>query len=204
MHAYLLITQDPELKTQNLEEITNKNSVKKTLEFPLQKIEDVRSLASFTKLKVSEPTAIVIKNIDEATTEALNAFLKNLEEPQENLFYFLTARNHYGIPATIISRCQIIKIKDARFEVKNEEIEAFLRKTTGEKFAYLDKLKDRGEAIGFIEDFIYANHEFLHKTDQKHGLFADNLRAATNTLNALKANGNVTLQLANFVISLPV
>ena len=73
MHAFLLVNNDPI-------EFAKKQHAK-VIPFTLQKIEDVRELKKFVKFSLSEKTAILIENIDTATPEAANAFLKNLEEP---------------------------------------------------------------------------------------------------------------------------
>ena len=81
----------------------------------------------------------------------------------------------------------------------------------GNKLLYIDKLKKREDAIRFIEDLIITLHNSLHsnepvdvvsKTTEKRKITVLTLESANNTLVALKANGNVSLQLTNFVINL--
>ena len=106
MHAFLIIgTSEPEETISGLADKLHT----KTMEFPLLKIEDARNLNSLLRLSFDEPTLIVVPNIHEATEEAVNAFLKNLEEPQENVFFALTAPSLKKVLPTIVSRCQIIK-----------------------------------------------------------------------------------------------
>lgn len=203
MHAYLIVTNNQELRTPNIDKILQKNGIKETLEFALSKIDDVRELNSFTSLKVSRPTAVLIKGIENATTEAGNAFLKNLEEPQENLYYILTASSTKKVLPTIVSRCQIVKTTNNQQPTANtEQVEKFLKMTTGEKLAHVDKIKDREEAVEFVNQFILDCHSLLHKGKGGEVQISRFLKAGIATLKNLKANGNVTLQLANFVISL--
>jgi DNA polymerase III gamma/tau subunit len=202
MHAYLLIGQT----TDNLQ-LTTENLAKKLkakiMEFPLKKIDDVRALNSFTSLAVSQPTAILINSIEEATTEAMNAFLKNLEEPQDNLYYILTTSSLAAVLPTIVSRCEIIKLKNGRNEeIKNGDLEKFFNKSVGEKLAYTDKIKDRGEAINFVQELIFYLHNLLQKTKENYIEIAKNLRNLSRTLTYLKANGNVNLQLTRMIINL--
>jgi DNA polymerase III gamma/tau subunit len=84
MHAYLLIGTDSEKLKAKSDELAKKLHAK-IMEFPLVKIDDVRSLNNLIRLSFNEPTLIVCQNIHEAGEAALNAFLKNLEEPQENI-----------------------------------------------------------------------------------------------------------------------
>lgn len=175
MHAFLLINSDPQdfAKKQNV----------KTIPFILQKIEDTRELKKFVKFSFSEKTAILIENIDTATQEASNAFLKNLEEPNQNLIYILTASILENILPTIVSRCQIVKNSNAKTQMLNNK----------SNFRDALNIKDRDEAIKFIENLIYIDHK---KNNFK------NMENYLNTIKNLKANGNVSLQLTNFVVKM--
>lgn len=192
MHAYLLVgNNNEELKIKSEE--LSKQFHAKIMEYPLEKIEDVRNLNNFLRLTITEPTLIYVPDIHEAGTEALNAFLKNLEEPQENLYFVLTTPSIRKVLPTIVSRCQIIKIANDKYQITNkEEIEQFLDMNIQQKIAFSDKIKDRNKAIEFIESLII----FLH---QKRVF--DDMELLIKTLTCLKANGNVNLQLSNFVIN---
>lgn len=199
MHAYLLVSQNLNLKSQ-IEELAEKLKAK-ILEFPIVKIEDTRNLNNLIRLSFNQPTLIVSKNIHEATEEALNAFLKNLEEPQENIYFALTAPSAKHVLPTIISRCQIIKIKNDQKNELNYNIEEFLKMSVGEKLAYIDKIKNRESAIEFTENSIRFLHSQLISDRVKYNVVAKNIEIANKTLSRLKANGNIGLQLANFVIN---
>ncbi len=202
MHAYLVTGNNEEGIRNTVEELAKKLSAK-ILEFPLLKIEDVRNLESFVRLKVSEPTLIITRNVSEATEEALNAFLKNLEEPQDNLYYFLTAKNAKSLLPTIVSRCQLIRTANYRLPTtNNKEAEEFLKLPTAKKIVYLDRVRKREEAESFVENLLLASHELLHKKDADYRKVAGNITAESETLRALRANGNVTLQLTNMSIKL--
>ena len=196
-----LVVYSPAVLDTNPELKEAKKLGVKILEFPLVKIEDTRELGKFTALKLTEPTAIIINSIENATAAAQNAFLKNLEEPQENLFYILTAANLAAILPTIVSRCQIIKAKSVQRIANSENAKEFLEKTIGEKLLFLDKIKDRGEAKDFVQEVVFYLHDELMKSDDKEKI-TKNLEILTRTLNNLKANGNVNLQLANMTINL--
>lgn len=192
MHAYLLVgTNNEELKAKS-EELAKKFGAK-TISFPLKKIADVRDLGSLLKTTFPEPTIIYSENIDEAGEEALNAFLKNLEEPQPNIYFVLTAPSVKKVLPTIVSRCQIIKSTNPQiYKSANEnEIEEFLKRTAGQKLLFFDKMKEREEAKKFIESLIFFLHQ---KKDFK------NMEVLIQTLTRLKMNGNVSLQLTNLIV----
>lgn len=173
MHAFLLLNSDPV-------EFAKKQNAK-MIPFVLQKVEDTRDLKKVVKFSFSEKTAILIENIDTATPEAANAFLKNLEEPNKNLIYILTASNLERVLPTIVSRCEIIKSLVTSHKSPITEIN------------YRDALniKDRDEAIKFVENLIYIDHQ---KQD------FSNIENYLKTIQNLKLNGNVGLQLTNLVV----
>jgi|WetSurSiteA1Bulk_404760.scaffolds.fasta_scaffold01287_4 hypothetical protein len=200
MHAYLLAGSNKEKINQQIEQLTHKLAAS-PMEFLISKIDDVRTLNSFTALSLNKKTAVVIKEIENITPEALNAFLKNLEEPQENLFYILTARSLHSVLPTIVSRCQIIKIAGDGQTADFERIEKLLDMKVNQKFAFIDKVKKRDEAVVVMEETLYFLHNRLtEKADDKTNL-AKQILASQNTLNNLKANGNVNLQLTNWAIN---
>lgn len=200
MHAFLIVGT-PDLQAKEIDKL-RKSLNCKILEFNIEKIEDIRNLNKFVSLTIGEPTAVVIKNISDVTTEGLNAFLKNLEEPQENLYYFLTTSNLHKVLPTIVSRCQIINLKGSyRIEV-NKDAESFLTMKTGERLAEIEKIKDRGEAIAFIDGVIYFLQSKLLEKDIDYKKIASQIEAAQKARVGLLSNGNVGLQLTNFVVNL--
>lgn len=200
MHAYLVTGTNEKAVEKAI--LTLLRKLKLTpLEFPLNKIEDVRVLGSFVNLSLDKPTAIVVENIDSATTPAQNAFLKALEEPQEKLVYILSARSVYPILPTILSRCQIV-FAGGRKKTDYSRTLEFIKMSPGQKLAYVDKIRSREEAIAFTEEFIFSCHELLHKTREKHSLLAKFLKVGSLTRTRLKANGNVLLQLTDMVVNL--
>lgn len=173
MHAFLLINTNP------IEFAKKQNA--KVIPFNLQKIEDSKELKKLVKFSFPEKTAIVINDIDQATTETANAFLKNLEEPTKNIIYILATKNLSGVLPTITSRCEIIKVQSTEYLVPSKQI----------NFKDALNIKDRDEAIKFIENLLLIDHENKN---------FDHMENYLNTIRALKLNGNVSLQLINLVV----
>lgn len=201
MHAYLIIGNSKKEMADSIKKLLIKLKAS-PYEFRLNKIEDTRYLAKLTSLAIEKPTAYIIRDIHRATTEALNSFLKNLEEPQKDLYYILTAPSAVGLLPTIVSRCQITKITNDKLQMTNGNINKFLQMHVGEKLAYCDKIKDRKEAINFIQEIVNYIHAILISTLTDHANCAMNLETATASLNNLEANGNVNLQLTNMSVKL--
>jgi DNA polymerase III delta prime subunit len=203
MHAYLIVGNTQDTVDKKILELTKKLKAK-LLEFSVAKIEDVRNLSSFIKLSFNKPTAILIKEVQNASTAALNAFLKTLEEPQENVYFLLTTPSEHKLLPTVVSRCQTIRIKNQQLGIKDNKItDEFLKAPTGEKFIIVDKIRKREEAVTFLEELIVRLHKDLHNNDSNRGQLAQYLQMADKTLQAINMNGNVGLQLTNFVINAP-
>jgi len=192
MHAYLFINSSEEDISKKVKELQAK-----PIEFVLSKIEDVRELFKFTKLKLTEKTAIVVKNFSKTSEEAQNAFLKSLEEPQANLFYILTASEEEGILPTIMSRCEVIYGKVIS-QNNSREYEDFFEKSVGEKLKITSVINKREEAISFVNSLISSGHSKFLKNNE----ISESLREAQALRRNLEANGNVMLQLTNFVVNL--
>jgi len=87
-----------------------------------------------------------------------------------------------------------------QFTINNYEAEKFMGLTVGEKLAYASKINDRTRAIELAESLVNFLHRTIHESDVKYSITVKNIEAAQKTLTRLKANGNVNLQLSNFVI----
>lgn len=207
MHAFLFIGVETSSLMSQISDLGGKLHAE-VMEFPLKKIEDVRNLNNLVRLSFKEPTLIVCKDIHEAGEEALNAFLKNLEEPQQNIYFALTTTSARKVLPTITSRCQVVKIANSKLQItNNEEMETFFALSTGKRLSYVDKIKDRQLAVKFAENMVNFMHMRLHKSrstgkkDVKYSVDLKEIKAGIKTLSRLKANGNVNLQLSNFVIN---
>ena len=197
MHAFLIVGEDKGTIDEQITKLVRGFESKK-YDFILQKIEDLRELTSFTKLSLRENTTLVIRDIDEASIETQNAFLKTLEEPQENLHFVLTAKNAEAVVPTILSRTEIIELRNKR-ELDNEIVkltQEFIEKDTGEKIEITSKFRKREDALEFVESLVRGGHELLKKGQKVENF----LESAQVCYEALKKNGNVQIQLTNFVV----
>ena len=193
MHSFLIICGDENKKRIKIEEVARREKATKQIPFLLQKIEDVRSLKKMVKFSFSEKCAIVLENIDTASHETLNALLKNLEEPTSNIIYILTATNIRNVIPTILSRCEIIRVQETINRVENKNLKQFINSNINNKFEIIGKIKERSDAISFVENLIFFEKESKNYT---------NLEGCLKTLKNLKANGNVSLQMTNLLVTM--
>jgi DNA polymerase III delta prime subunit len=199
MHAFLIVGSNPEMLEQEISVFITQIGSKR-YDFQLQKMDDIKEIARFTRLTLRENSTIVIKNIETASIETQNAFLKTLEEPQHQLSFILTSSASDKVLPTIVSRVEVVELHDIR-TVTDEDTKLareFFEKSTEWKIEITSKIKKREEALEFTEKLIRGGHKLLI-TNQSFALFVE---AAHNTFNALKKNGNVQIQLTNFVVSL--
>jgi len=75
------------------------------------KIDQVRGLVEFTNRTASFGLrkVAIISPAERMNTNAANALLKVLEEPPANTYLVLVCHRLHGLPATIRSRCQLLK-----------------------------------------------------------------------------------------------
>lgn len=84
------------------------NFIKKTQLLELQKEYSNRSLIGGKRI-------YIIKNAEKLNAASANTILKFLEEPDDDIVAFLVTENRYHVLATILSRCQILTLKEEKF-----------------------------------------------------------------------------------------
>ncbi len=72
-------------------------------------VEAVRSVIHSMQFKAFSGSVrvVILKDLEHLSLTALNVLLKSLEEPRNDTYYILTSANHYKLPATLLSRCQL-------------------------------------------------------------------------------------------------
>lgn len=81
-------------------------------------IEQIRDLEHNLSLNpyCSKYKIVIIKDAENLNLEASNSLLKTLEEPSAKSILILTVSNQAKLLPTIVSRCQLIKLKPVLFE----------------------------------------------------------------------------------------
>lgn len=65
----------------------------------------------------------IIKNAEKLNASSANTILKFLEEPEEDIIAILLSNNRYQIIETILSRCQILSLKESHLNF-NQDVES--------------------------------------------------------------------------------
>lgn len=182
MHAFLLVDpkkEDIDKKAQEIAKCKFSSSI--------SKISEVKKLAKQLQIKLPQNSVFVIENIDQASTEAQNAFLKLLEEPQERLSFVLTCHNKYKVLPTIVSRCWVHSYSSKMEKLKDSE---FWQLNKPDQFKYVSDIKSRQEAVEFLSSLVVKDGKL------------SNHENVDICLSAIKNNANVNLQLTNFIVNL--
>ena len=143
------------------------------------KIDELRDqvISFLSNQKVSDKRLVII-SVDQFGFEAQNAFLKNLEEPQEGTHIVILVSDRKKLLPTILSRSQIIQgesfVGESRLDV-NE----FIKQKTDERFSYIEtwtKAKkdednvSKTEIINFIDQL---ENLLWDKKNRNEQLFVD-------------------------------
>jgi len=167
-------------------------------------IEIIRNLEKKIALKPykAKIKIVVIDEAEKLTLPAQNALLKTLEEPPASSLIILTAAKKDLLLPTIISRCQVIKLRQEINLEKNSLIfPDFRKKRVGErlKFATLH-FSGKAEATNFCQQLLLKERDsFLSNPSLKK---TKNIRYILNTLKLLESNVNPILATGNLLLKL--
>lgn len=185
-------------------------------------INQVRQLQKFLGHKPyqAEIKAVVIPEAEKLTLPAQNAFLKTLEEPPKDSLIILCCQNEDQLLPTIISRCQIIKLRskpqididESNLNSKLKLLNSILKAGAGERLKLVEPYtKSREEAIKFLQEMTVVFHQVLRtkKKLKNFNSIVNNsqlvtiIKSSQETLSLLEANINVKLVLENLIINFP-
>ena len=191
------------------------------------KKEDVLSIESRFEKTAFETKGImiyIIHLVENMTVEAVNSMLKFIEEPEAEVYAFLTTNNINNVLPTIVSRCQTLNLKSAdRKDIIQESIELNIPQEDAELLSYFyndaelifNLLKDEEESedyfipkkavIELIETLVngtykdaiyYAQKEIVPiiKTKEEMRFFVDLLSEIFEDLLNLKCNREIVLK----------
>lgn len=93
-----------------------------------RRLEDIKDVIENVKYPSQEAKykVYIMDEVHMLTQEAVNAFLKTLEEPPDNVIFILATTDPQKLPVTILSRCQRFDFR----RINNQEIIDRLRKIT--------------------------------------------------------------------------
>jgi DNA polymerase III delta prime subunit len=132
-------------------------------------IELVRNLKNWLSQKPfnHQNKIIIIYQVHEFNLESQNALLKSLEEPGDNNYFILTSNKPSKIITTIISRCQIIKLKND-FSIQNDSKPLIFSDQIKNNLLQSEILsKDKDKILPFLENQLKNYQQLLLKNPTK-------------------------------------
>lgn len=169
-------------------------------------IEQIRTLISETRTKQKTPRFIIIKQAEQMTLEACNAFLKSLEEPGENYHFILQTENLSSIIPTILSRSEVFILRTTnpldKMAETSEEVKNLAKKMIVAKdkdyigiMNEIAKKKDstRELALQVLSSAIEMSYKSYFKTGNQ--MFLKKIPKMVETYENIAANGNIKLHL---------
>lgn len=165
-----------------------KGSIKK------QAVGNIESQFEKTAFESKGIMIYILHLVENMTEEAINSILKFLEEPGSEIYAFLTTNNENNILPTIISRCQVMRLKLVdRKEVIQEAVENGVEQDKAELLSYFynnaeliqECLEDKDSREEFIEakDAFDKLLEALGKEDKREAVYF----SQTNIISLVKS-----------------
>ena len=120
---YFQVGKDKQASEISQEEISNAHGdfhiIKRAKDKKNISIEQVRELIRTLGLSsfLNSYKVGIIKHAESLSLEAANALLKTLEEPKEKVVIILITKDIDSLPATIISRCQILNFRPVKADI---------------------------------------------------------------------------------------
>lgn len=156
------------------------NGAKKSIQ--KEEVQDIETQFEKTAFETKGIMIYILHLVENMSVQAINSILKFLEEPENNIYAFLTTNNENNVLPTIISRCQLLRLKLVdRKEVINDAIDLNVPKDDAELLSYFyndgeliyDILNDKDEKENF-DDAKKAFTEFLEalqKEDKREAIY---------------------------------
>lgn len=127
-----------------------------------------------TKSVVGGRKVYIMYDADKMNDVSSNSILKFIEEPEENIFAILVVENRFKLLKTILSRCQIIKLKPSDFINNDDQVLNILsslnnstRNFNSDSYKYIEDICNR--ALDFIKCYEETGNNALLKTSSFFG-----------------------------------
>lgn len=126
-------------------------------------IENIRALKDFLSRKPfnHESKIILIENADNLNTESQNALLKTLEEPGEGNYIILTTQKPAKLLPTIVSRCNVIKIRSIKKDQSKIKLLAQSGNLATDLMTVEQLAGDRETTLSYLQEQLEAYQQLL-------------------------------------------
>ncbi len=184
MHAYIITRSDETGRATKIDSLLEEWHISHhdvVLLTPLEGkigIDAVRSIISRLSFKPrSSPFSVLVVRMAHALSEeAQQAILKTLEEPVGSACIILETQEPYSLLPTILSRCHIVRLTDAKASDQSKRelseclttLEQLLHSSVGERTKLIDTIAaTRDDALIFVDQTIHALERHLVLTGSR-------------------------------------
>ena len=215
MHAFLITGSTQKARIVKAKELLEDLGLKEILharpENSKHLIAAVRGLTAnlqISPLDRERGRGIILEEANLLTQDGANAFLKTLEEPPPGNYLVLTAPTRESVLETIASRtAQIdlgapdLNLSEKDLKKAEDNFEKLTDGGVGDRFTFVDSVKDRESALTFVVGQIYIVRRKM--LDNPIAEYADLLEVLQQTKIYLDANVNVKLALSELILQYP-
>jgi DNA polymerase-3 subunit delta' len=150
------------------------------------RISQIRELQKTINLKPyqSRYRILIFLRFQQATVEACNALLKTLEEAPSYAVLILTADNPEQLLPTIVSRCEVLRLRPLRVEQVQRELETrgletgkakLISHLSGGRFGYALRLLEDESLLGWREERLNELQTLISASRVEKFAYADKL-----------------------------
>ncbi len=118
-----------------------------------EQLEELQYLFS-KKAVIGNKKVYIIDGVERLNTNSANSILKFLEEPEEGIIAILITENINKVMSTIVSRCQILSLKNSQKILKNESLVFKIANSIFNSENKIDEFVKNDASINFIDNVI--------------------------------------------------
>ncbi len=213
MSSYLIIGASKQKRQEEIARMSHRYQVSRFDQINLTegRIDQIRQLQHQLQLKSysSKVRLAVIDQAEKLTIPAQNALLKLLEEPPANAMIILASPTADLLLPTVVSRCQIIKLRTGPDRPDQETynsgliiLNSILKSGVGERLKIAGEIAStREKAMEFCQNQLFIWRDKIKKTPVKHHI--QTIRQIQRALHFLEANVNPKLVIENLLCHYP-
>lgn len=217
MSSYLIIGGNEQQRQEEIARISQRYQVSRfdQIKLPEGRIDQVRQLQHQLHLKSysSKVRLAIIDQAEKLTIPAQNALLKLLEEPPANAMIILASPTVNPLLPTVVSRCQIIKLRSDPDRPDQETynsglmiLDSILKARVGERVKIATEISaSREKAVEFCQTQLFIWRDRIKQTPAAPGnqKRVQTIRRIQRALHLLEANVNPKLTIENLLYHYP-
>jgi DNA polymerase III subunit delta' len=139
-----------------LERLTDEKTGKEKTQISVKQVRELTQRVSLSSM-MGGYKVVLIKDAQFLSTGAANALLKTLEEPKGKMLFLLRATSSDQLPATIVSRCQVLRLNGVSKECMIEGVVKMGFTKPDARMAADRALGRPGRALSFLKDSEYRS-----------------------------------------------